>query len=92
MTRYEVRGLNRKKYEKVMDVVFSRGPVGGRQFGHDRFRRAGSVPTGVHDPTAFKMNKSPLHEMTQRHNGTIKIDSAPGRGSTFRINLPAVAT
>ena len=73
--------LNRKKYyEKVMDVVFGRSPVGGRQFGHDRFRRAGSTPTGVHDPTAFNMNMSPLHD-TQRHDGTIEIDSAPGRSA-----------
>jgi CheY-like chemotaxis protein len=64
-----------------MDVVFSRGPVGGQLFGHVRFRRAGSVPTGVHDPTAFKMNKSSLHDLTQRHNGTIEIDSAPGCGT-----------
>ena len=64
-----------------MDAVFSRGLAGGRQSGHDRFRRAGSVPTGVHDPTAFKMNKSSLHDMTQRHNGTIEIASAPDRGS-----------
>jgi CheY-like chemotaxis protein len=63
-----------------MDVVFSRCPVGSRQFGHDRFRRAGSVPTGVHGPTAFKMNKPPLHDMTQRHDGTIKTDNAPGQG------------
>ena len=64
-----------------MDLVFDRGMVDGRQFGHDRFRRAGSVPTGVHGPTAFKMNKSPLHDMKQRHNGTIETDSAPGRGA-----------
>jgi hypothetical protein len=54
MARCEVRGLNKKFYEKDMDVVFSRDPVGGRQFGHDHFRRAGSVPTRVHDPTALK--------------------------------------
>jgi CheY-like chemotaxis protein len=64
-----------------MDVVFSRSPVGGRQFSHDRFRHAGSMPTGVYDPTAFKMNKSPRHDMTQRHDGSIEIDSAPGRGA-----------
>ncbi len=64
-----------------MDAVFSRSPVGGRLFGHDRFRRAGSMPTGVHDPTAFQMNKSSLHDLTQRHNGASGIGSAPGRGA-----------
>jgi CheY-like chemotaxis protein len=64
-----------------MDVVFSRGPVGSRQFGHDHFRCAGSVPTTVHNPTAFKMNKSSLHDMTQCHNGAIEINSVPDRGA-----------
>lgn len=64
-----------------MDMVFDRSPVGGRPFGHDRSRHVGSVPTGVHDATAFQMNKSALPAMTQRRDGAIGINSAPGRGA-----------
>src|SRR4030095_9486066 len=29
-----------------------------------------------------------VYGMVQRHEGTIDIDSAPGRGTTVRLNLP----
>lgn len=45
----------------------------------------------AHNPTGAGLGLAFVHTVTQRHAGTISVQSEEGKGSIFRINLPRAA-
>lgn len=90
--RVEVRLVRRGGEAEV--AVLDRGigiPESEQKKIFERFHRVG---TGlVHDVKGSGLGLAIVHHIMKAHHGQVTVESAPGRGSTFRLHLPlAVGT
>ena len=51
------------------------------------FQRLSAMPTGGESSTGLGLHIT--RDFIARHGGSVEVDSAPGRGTTFTILLPA---
>ena len=91
--KYSPRGgpihvqLTRTASEAVLEVQDAGIGIAGEAQAHlfELFYRAPNV--GVR-ASGFGVGLYIVHEIVRRHNGRIKVESAEGKGSTFRVLLP----
>jgi len=65
-------------------------PTGEQQKIFDKFYRVGDPL--VHNTKGSGLGLSLVRHIVQAHGGEVVVDSVPGRGSKFTINLPVVRT
>lgn len=71
--------------------VKDNGPGIAAEYRNKVFEKFFRVPTGDrHDVKGYGLGLSYVHEVVQKHGGSIKVESEPGKGCTFIVKLPVV--
>lgn len=87
--RLEIEVLTDKTDSNIIFSVSDHGLGINKEDQKHIFERFYRVSTGnVHDVKGFGIGLSYVHQVVMLHKGTITVDSTPGEGTTFTINLP----
>lgn len=79
-----------KRGNDIRWVVQDNGPGIAAEYKDRIFEKFFRVPQGDrHDAKGYGLGLSYVHEVVQKHGGTITVDSEPGKGCTFTVTLPA---
>ncbi|WP_375586543.1 sensor histidine kinase [Cyclobacterium xiamenense] len=83
--RVAVREMNDRYILAIQDAGIGMSKEAQKRI-FDKFYR---VPTGnIHDVKGFGLGLSYVKTMVEAHKGSIQVESEPGQGSIFTINLP----
>ena len=89
-----VIGINLKQVDDQVELQVSDNGIGiPSQYKEKVFDKFFRVPAGdTHNAKGHGLGLSYVAQVVRRHNGTIKVDSHEGLGSTFTIILPKQST
>ena len=85
-----VIGIDIKTVDNKLLLNISDSGIGiPAEYQNKVFEKFFRVPTGnLHNAKGYGLGLSYVAHVINRHNGTIKVDSTEGNGTTFSISLP----
>jgi signal transduction histidine kinase len=89
----EIKVAMERKGDKVNWSVQDNGPGIAAEYKVRVFEKFFRVPQGDrHDIKGYGLGLSYVHDVVQKHGGIISVDSEPGKGSIFTVELPLMNT
>lgn len=85
----EIEVITETKKDKLIIYIKDNGIGIAKEHQKQIFERFYRVPTGnVHDVKGFGLGLHYVHKIITAHNGTIEVESAINKGTTFSIKFP----